>query len=150
MGNPIGWLKSGFKAVTGAPDFAKELLQDVKDASDALHHSGEEKAQEAFDLQKMILDKKMKWLDVTMSQNPTRKILALRITTYWLSVLTLWAIFAIVHAFVGGENWKDASDIIQTIVNMITSPVTTIIMFYFAIGGTANGIKGIIHATKSK
>ena len=149
MAGPFGWLTGKVRAVVGAPEMAKRLYGDVRDAVDALHTSDEERHEMEREAKLDFINARIRWLDATMTQNPTRATLARRITTFWLGAVTVRVLAAVSQAFVDSPQMEEAVVALSDAVGVFTEPVGTILMFYFVVGGAGNAVRNVIVAQKS-
>ena len=72
--NPFGWIATKIKAVVSAPNMAKELYGDVRDAVDSLRYSQEEKNEHERVVRLNFINARIRRLEATMAQNPTRAL----------------------------------------------------------------------------
>lgn len=126
-----------FGKLLGTEKALDSVVRSVSNGIDALVHTDEEKSKEAAadrsEARKMLI----RWMESTQGQNLARRIIALSITFVWLMQYVLSVVVGI---YVNPEN---ATTILQTGAEQMSSAVLLILSFYFAAPHMGDIIKSV-------
>ena len=135
------------KRIFGAPDAARAVFDAARGGIDKAFYTAQEREADEQKRQAAALDaavalsgQQVRWLQVTESQNLTRRLLAVVAVGCWILLHLVWTALAVVHAFTGEVSWTDAAAIVRESAREMSMEATIIFGFYF--GGPV-AIKGV-------
>lgn len=128
LGNPVDIAKAGETVAKGLDSLIYTKQEKTRDIIEA-------EARDVSEARNTIV----KWMDSSKGQNLSRRVIALMIVSTWLFMFILISVFAILSI------WYDqimmlASEILKENIKELSTTVTVIIGFYFALPHLKNFI----------
>lgn len=121
--------------IFGTDEAIKGGIDIIKSAGDALWYTDEEKAQDKANRAQQIDTLLVNWMDTTKGQNIARRLLAVLITSVWLSLYVVGIILNLVSVWVNDElriNMIVNANLLSDNADKMSGAVMLILAFYFA------------------